>query len=296
MSQGSSCSTNSNPYGEIPPQKKFSAEYMVAIASGKGGVGKSTVAINTAYTLARKGYKVGLLDADIYGPSIGKMLGISGPIELEIVGENKLIPLEKHGIKVMSFSFLIEDEKAIIWRGPMLGKALEQFFFDIQWGQLDFLIIDLPPGTGDVQLSLAQLVQIDGAVIVSTPQKVALLDAGRAINMFESVKIPVLGVIENMSEFVCPHCGEVSHIFSQGGGKNLASDNQLKILGEIPLTPAVMESGEKGIPLSIQDYSKAESQPHLSGIKAVQKAYDNITENIYTTLLSNRELTSNLSK
>lgn len=294
MSQGSSCTTSSG--GQIPPQKKFSAEYMIAIASGKGGVGKSTVAVNTAYTLARKGYKVGLLDADIYGPSIGKMLGISGPLELEIVNENKLIPFEKYGIKIMSFSFLIEDDKAIIWRGPMLGKALEQFFFDIQWGKLDFLIIDLPPGTGDVQLSLAQLVQVDGAVIVSTPQKVALLDAGRAINMFESVNIPVLGVIENMSEFVCPHCGGVSHIFSQGGGKSLATDNHLKILGEVPLTPALMESGDKGIPLTIENYEQENPQANIPTLELVRKAYDEIVENIYTTLLSNRELTGNPTK
>lgn len=286
---GSSCGVNGAGSGGIPPQRKFSAKYIFAVASGKGGVGKSTVAVNCAYTLARKGYKVGLLDADIYGPSLGKMVGLNGPVELEIVGENKIIPIERNGVKLMSFSFLIEEDKAVIWRGPMLGKALEQFLFDIEWGELDFLIVDLPPGTGDIQLSLAQLVEVDGAVIVSTPQKVALIDAGRAINMFEEVDIPILGVVENMSEFVCPHCGEKSYIFSHGGGKELAASNQSIILGEVPITPALMDSGEQGLPLTAEGYENKYPDAHKESLESVRAAYNSIVENIHTTLLAKEE-------
>lgn len=293
---GSSACSSHAPQSQIPPKKKFSAKYIFAVASGKGGVGKSTVAVNTAFTLARKGYKVGLLDADIYGPSLGKMLGFDGPLELEIVAGNKIIPVERFGVKLMSFSFLLEENKAVVWRGPMLGKALEQFLFDIEWGELDYLVVDLPPGTGDVQLSLAQLVDVNGSVIVTTPQKMSLIDAGRAINMFESVNIPILGVVENMSEFVCPHCGGISHIFSQGGGKELAVSNASKILGEVPLVPTLMQAAENGLPMVIDEYKKQLSRENSSDAKTtaaaetIRAAYDHIVEEIQTSLLTQEEL------
>lgn len=226
---------------------------VIAVGSGKGGVGKSTVAVNLAVTLARNGQKVGLLDADIYGPSVGKLVGLEGKMPLAGDGEKKILPLEAHGIKVISFSFLLAPEQAVVWRGPMLGKAVEQFLFEVVWGELDYLIIDLPPGTGDVQLSLAQLIDVDGAVIVTTPQNVALNDATRAVGMFRQVKIPVVGVIENMSEFICPHCGKASHIFSKNGGDAFAKKYKIRGLGSVPLQQEIMESGETGKPIVVAD-------------------------------------------
>lgn len=221
---------------------------IILIGSGKGGVGKSTVTTNLAIALLREGYKVGILDADVYGPSIGKMFGYEGKVPLYGNGR-RVIPLEKYGIKLISFSFLIDPGQAVIWRGPMLGKAMEQFLFEVDWGELDFLLIDLPPGTGDVQLSLAQYVEVEGAIIVTTPQTVAINDASRALTMFQQVNIPVLGIIENMSEFLCPHCGKVSYIFSKKGGENFAKDYNVPLLGSIPLEASIMEAGEKGIPI-----------------------------------------------
>ena len=218
---------------------------ILAVASGKGGVGKSTVSANLAVTLANMKYKVGIIDADIYGPSIGKMFGFDGRQNV-VVKDDKIIPLEKFGVKIISFAFLIDEKQPVVWRGPMLGKAVEQFLYDIQWGALDFLIVDLPPGTGDTQLSLAQLVELDGAIIVTTPQSIALLDAGRAVAMFEQVNIPVLGVVENMSEYICPHCGKESHIFSKGGGARLAAGSESVLLGQVPLVEEFMQSAEKG--------------------------------------------------
>ena len=225
---------------------------IIAVASGKGGVGKSTVSVNLATSLAEAGYKVGLLDADIYGPSIGKLMGLEGKIDLE-VQNNKIIPIQKYGMKVISFSFLIEEEQAVVWRGPMLGKALEQFIFDISWGELDYLIIDLPPGTGDTQLSLAQLVKLTGALIVTTPQKVATQDALRSVKMFEQLKIPVLGFIKNMSEFVCPHCQKPTHIFSDNGIHELEKKLPYPIISQIPLTVDIMQACENGKPVVLQN-------------------------------------------
>lgn len=221
---------------------------IIAVGSGKGGVGKSTVTANLAVTAASQGYKVGLLDSDIYGPSMGKMFGLNGRVALETEGD-KIHPIEKYGIKLISFSFLINEDQPVVWRGPMLGKALEQFLYDIIWGELDYLFLDLPPGTGDVQLSLGQLISLNGAVIVTTPQNVAILDASKAGSMFQQLKIPVLGVIENMTEFLCPHCGKGSKIFSSGGGNKLSELFQAPLLGQIPLTMDVMESGESGNPI-----------------------------------------------
>ncbi len=231
----------------IPGVKK-----VVAIGSGKGGVGKSTVTANLAAACLNAGLKVGIMDADIYGPSIGKLFGTSGKVPLKVEND-RIYPLEKQGVKIISFSFLIDQGQPVVWRGPMLGKAVEQFLYDVEWGELDFLFIDLPPGTGDVQLSLAQLIDLNGAVIVTTPQDVALLDAGRAAAMFQQVKVPILGVIENMSEFVCPNCGHVSAIFSRGGGGKLAANLGVPTLGSVPITMEIMHSGESGTPLVMSE-------------------------------------------
>ena len=234
----------------LPGVKKI-----IAIGSGKGGVGKSTVSANLAVSLAQDGKKVGILDADIYGPSIGSMFGVSGRLELSGDGKNNIYPHVAHGVKMVSFSFLLGKSQAVVWRGPMLGKAIEQFLFQVVWGELDYLIFDLPPGTGDVQLSMAQLVKVDGGVIVTTPQNVALQDARRASQMFLNLKIPILGVIENMSSFVCPSCGASSHVFSKNGGKALASDINVPFLGSLPLQEEIMESGEKGLPFVLDQKS-----------------------------------------
>lgn len=239
---------------------------VLAIGSGKGGVGKSTVTANLAAYLYKTGNRVGVMDADIYGPSQGKLFGIQGRIPLK-AEEDKIFPIEKDGLKIISFSFLINEEQPVVWRGPMLGKAVEQFLFDVVWGELDYLLIDLPPGTGDVQLSLAQLVDLDGAILVTTPQSVAVLDAGRAAAMFKQVKVPILGIIENMSGFACPKCGHVTEIFSSGGGETLAKQIGVPELGKVPLTQEIMYSGEKGRPFSL------ESGP-------VQDAYSKITKNL----------------
>ena len=248
---------------------------IIAIASGKGGVGKSTVSANLAVTLANMKYKVGIIDADIYGPSIGKMFGFSGRQDV-VVKDDKITPLEKFGIKIMSFAFLIDEKQPVVWRGPMLGKAVEQFLYDIQWGSLDFLIVDLPPGTGDTQLSLAQLVELDGVVIVTTPQSIALLDAGRAVSMFEQVNIPVLGVVENMSEYICPHCGKGSHIFSKGGGAQLAAGSDSVLLGQIPLVEEFMQSAEKG--------EVALFKPKSKKLEPIVAAFEHIVQNLLSLL------------
>lgn len=222
---------------------------IIAVGSGKGGVGKSTVSANLALSLAKQGHSVGLIDADIYGPSLGKMFGVPGKLPLTGDGENRVRPHEVAGIKLVSFAFLLNPDQAVVWRGPMLGKAIEQFLFQVIWGELDYLIIDLPPGTGDVQLSLGQMVDLDGAVIVTTPQNVAIQDASRAVHMFTEIKVPVLGVIENMSEFICPSCGHVAHIFSKNGAQAFAAKFKVPQLGSIPLQQSIMEAGEEGQPI-----------------------------------------------
>ncbi|AXR61484.1 Mrp/NBP35 family ATP-binding protein [Leptospira mayottensis] len=245
---------------------------VIAIGSGKGGVGKSTVTVNLAAVAVSLGYKVGILDADIYGPSIGKMFGVNGRVALK-AEEDKIYPLIKDGIKLISFSFLIDEKQPVVWRGPMLGKAVEQFLYDIVWDELDYLFIDLPPGTGDVQLSLAQLIDLDGAVIVTTPQTVALLDATRASAMFSQVKVPILGVVENMSEFICPECGHASAIFSKGGGQKLAESSKASFLGGIPLTMDIMNAGEDGNPIVLKD----KEGPVYQAYKTI---FDNLNEEI----------------
>lgn len=237
----------------LQPEKKLpNIAHILLIGSGKGGVGKSTMTFNLAAAMATLGKKVGVLDADIYGPSIGKLAGLNGRQEMTVV-DDRIIPFDAHGLKVMSFSFLLEKEKAVVWRGPMLGKALEQLLFDVEWGELDYLFIDLPPGTGDTQLSLAQLIDSDGAVLVTTPQQVAVQDALRAKNMFETVHIPILGVVENMSNFICPHCSAPTAIFGEGGGAELAENAATPLIGQIPLTIELMNASENGFPVPLDD-------------------------------------------
>ena len=226
---------------------------LIAVGSGKGGVGKSTISANLASSLVKKGFRVGLVDMDIYGPSLGKMFGKIGQVDLRIIRQSKIIPVEVQGLKLMSFSFLLDPEQALTWRGPILNNAVHQLLFEVVWGELDYLIIDLPPGTGDVQLSLAQMVNVDGAIIVSTPQSVAIMDAQRAVTMFNQVGVPILGIVQNMSEYVCPECGHISHIFSKNGLESLSQSLGVPLLGSIPLQQEIMESGEDGTPIVIRE-------------------------------------------
>ncbi|HLO78839.1 MAG TPA: iron-sulfur cluster carrier protein ApbC [Magnetospirillum sp.] len=229
---------------------------IIAVASGKGGVGKSTTATNLALSLARMGLKVGLFDADIYGPSMPRMLGITGePVSPD--GET-LLPMENHGVKCMSIGFLVPEDNPIIWRGPMVMGALNQLLRDVEWGELDVMVIDMPPGTGDTQLTMSQNVPLTGAVIVSTPQDIALLDARKGLNMFRKVDVPVLGLIENMSYYVCPKCGDEAHIFGHGGAKAEAARLSVEFLGEVPLDIAIRETSDQGAPIVVSQ----PSSPH----------------------------------
>jgi ATP-binding protein involved in chromosome partitioning len=223
--------------------------HVVAVASGKGGVGKSTLAVNLAIALAQTGLSVGLLDADIYGPSLPRMLGTARKPELR--GE-QMVPLQVWGLKVLSIGFLVEEETPMIWRGPMVMGALEQMMGQADWGQLDVMIVDMPPGTGDAQLTMAQRVNLAGAVIVSTPQDIALIDARRGVRMFEKVGVPVLGLVENMSFFACPNCGHESHIFGHGGARAEAARLGVDFLGEVPLLLDIRTAGDAGAPVAAQ--------------------------------------------
>src|SRR5271169_650766 len=244
---------------------------IVAVASGKGGVGKSTVAANLALGLLANGLAVGVLDADIYGPSMPRMLGISG--RPQTVDGKTLRPMENYGIKCMSMGFLVPEDTAMIWRGPMVMSALNQMLRDVLWGELDILVVDLPPGTGDAQLTMAQQVPLSGAVIVSTPQDIALIDARKGLNMFRKVDVPVLGIVENMSYFLCPHCGEQSDIFSHGGARREAEKLGTEFLGEIPLDIAIRETSDEGRPIVV-------SQPET----AHAKLFRAIAERLWTKL------------
>jgi ATP-binding protein involved in chromosome partitioning len=235
-----------------PPQALDGVKCRIAVASGKGGVGKSTVSTNLALSLKALGYTVGLLDADIYGPSQQMMLGIEGRPQIDEADE-KIIPMERHGIKTMSLGLITDADTPVIWRGPMVMKAIDQFLSDVKWGTLDFMIIDLPPGTGDAQLTLTQKAGLTGAVVVTTPQDVALIDARKGLAMFRKVSVPVLGIIENMSYYICRHCGEREEIFGHGGGKKTAGLLGVPFLGEVPIDPKVVVGGDTGEPIVVSD-------------------------------------------
>lgn len=247
----------------------------IAISSGKGGVGKSTVSVNLAVALAQTGARVGLMDADIYGPNVPLMMGIKTPPAPE--GE-KLLPAENHGVKFMSMAFFVPDDTPMIWRGPMVHGAIQQFLRDVIWGELDYLLVDLPPGTGDAQLSISQLVPLTGSVIVTTPQEVALLDSKKGLAMFRKVHVPVLGIVENMSYFECPHCHEKTEIFSRGGGRLAAEKLGVAFLGEVPIDPAIRVGGDNGVPIVVADPKSPQAEAFmkiaktLAGLISVQNS------------------------
>jgi len=223
---------------------------VIAVASGKGGVGKSTVSVNLAVALAQAGAAVGLLDADITGPNIPMMLGVEG--QPTASDSNKIVPLERHGVKCISIQFFVPEGQPIVWRGPLIGGAIQQFLRDVDWGELDYLVIDLPPGTSDAQLTLAQAVPLGGAVLVTTPQEVALSDVTKALAMFKRLSVPILGIVENMTAFACPHCGELTEIFGRGGGERFAAQHGIDYLGGVPLDITVRQGGDVGVPAVAQ--------------------------------------------
>ena len=241
---------------------------ILAVSSGKGGVGKSTVSTNLAVALARSGARVGLMDADIYGPNIPRMMGVDAPPP---VVNNKIQPLEAYGVKVISLGFLIEKDQPAIWRGPIVMKIITQFLADVDWGQLDYFIVDMPPGTGDAQLSLVQATHVHGAIIVTTPQDVAVGDALRGVKMFERVAVPVLGIVENMSWFECPHCGKPTAIFGSGGGQRLADEVRLPLLAQVPLYPRIHEGGDSGRPI-------VAAEPQSAAAMALYRLAESVTE------------------
>jgi ATP-binding protein involved in chromosome partitioning len=239
---------------------------VIAVASGKGGVGKSTVAANLALALRDEGARVALMDADLYGPSQPTMFGLQGR-QPEVTADERIVPLRAHGIDIISIGFLVEAGRSVVWRGPMIHKALAQFFEDVAWGECDYLVVDLPPGTGDAQLSLCQLVPLSGAVMVTTPQEVSLVDVRKGADMFRRVKVPILGVVENMSTFVCPSCGTETAIFDRGGGERTAKEWGVPFLGGIPIDPRVRASGDAGLPVVLSD---PESEPALAFRRAAR--------------------------
>jgi ATP-binding protein involved in chromosome partitioning len=249
--------------------------HIIAVASGKGGVGKSTTAVNLALGLAANGLATGLLDADIYGPSMPRMLGVTE--KPESADGKMLKPIEKYGLKTMSIGYIVNEDTPMIWRGPMVSSALEQMLRDVQWGDLDVLVVDMPPGTGDAQLTLAQRVALAGAVIVSTPQDIALVDARKGLNMFRKVAVPVLGIVENMSYFLCPHCGERSEIFGHGGAREEAEKLDVPFLGEVPLHLDIRTTSDSGNPIVV---SKPDS-PHA-------QVYKNVAGRVWKQLSANQ--------
>jgi ATP-binding protein involved in chromosome partitioning len=239
---------------DVPGVKKI-----IAVASGKGGVGKSTVAANLAVALSRMGQRVGLLDADIYGPSVPRLMGISGQ-KPGHGDDSRIIPLTAHGLKIMSMGFLVDEDTPMIWRGPMVQSAIQQLLRDVAWAELDILVIDMPPGTGDAQLTLAQKVQLAGAVIVSTPQDIALIDARKGLEMFRKVAVPVLGIVENMSYYCCPECGHRADIFGHGGAREQAEKVDCPFLGEVPLHADIRRLSDEGLPITVADPSSPQAQ------------------------------------
>ncbi len=249
--------------GQAPPQGPQplpGVETIIAVGSGKGGVGKTTLAVNLALALAKLGHKVGLLDADVYGPNVPLMLGISS--QPKVLADNRIEPLEVHGLKVISVGFLNPGDKPLIWRGPMLHSIIKQFLGSVVWGQLEYLIVDLPPGTGDVALSLIQTVPLTGAIVVSTPSDVSLQDARKAIEMFRQMKVDIVGMVENMSYFVCPHCSHEIDIFSRGGAEKTARQFDVAFLGNIQLDPELRKASDSGLPSVLE----GENSPHAKSL------------------------------
>jgi len=249
---------------------------IVAVGAGKGGVGKSTTSVNLAVALARKGARVGLMDADVYGPNIPQMLGVTE--QPEVSEDKKMIPPEAHGVKVISMGMLVPPDQPVIWRGPMLHSAVQQFMRDVAWGELDYLVVDLPPGTGDVALSMAQSVPMAGAVVVTTPQGVSVSDVRKAVAMFRQLNIPVLGVVENMSYFVCGHCNEKTEIFGHGGGRKMAEDMDIPLLGEVPIDTRVRSGGDEGAPIvsAAPEAPAAQAFADVAGKVAAQISIQNL--------------------
>ncbi|MBO6784029.1 MAG: Mrp/NBP35 family ATP-binding protein [Alphaproteobacteria bacterium] len=258
----------SAPRGQAAPAANLlpGVGAIVAVASGKGGVGKSTTAVNLAIALSQLGQRVGILDADVYGPSLPRMLGITE--KPKALPDERIAPVEAYGLKVMSMGFMVAEDTAMIWRGPMVMGALEQMMREVDWGELDVLVVDMPPGTGDAQLTMAQRVPLAGAVIVSTPQDIALIDARKGLNMFEKVNVPVLGIIENMSTFICPKCGERTDIFGHGGARAEAEKLGAEFLGEIPLDMAIRVTSDSGQPITASE----PDGPHAAAYRAAAEA------------------------
>jgi len=242
---------------------------IIAVASGKGGVGKSTVSTNLAIAMSQHGLKIGLMDSDIYGPSIHIMMGVEE--RPQVTSDQKILPIEKYGIQMMSMGFLVDRDAPLIWRGPLVMKAVEQFLRDVVWEELDALIIDLPPGTGDAQLTLVQKTPLTGAIIVTTPQEVALVDARRGLKMFQKVDTKVLGIVENMSYFICPNCGEKSYIFGKNGGSKSAKELDVPLLGQVPIEPEVTEAGDSGVPIVARNPESASAKAFLEIAEKVLK-------------------------
>lgn len=242
-------------------------KHVIAVSSGKGGVGKSTVAVNLAVALGQLGARVGLMDADVYGPNIPMMMGVTQPPEQQ---DGKIKPAESHGVKLISMGFFVPEDTAVVWRGPMIHTAIQQFFRDVVWGELDYLLIDLPPGTGDAQLTISQLVPLTGAITVTTPQEVSLHDVRKGMMMFQKVNVPLLGIIENMSYYVCAHCGTREEIFSHGGGQRAAEKLGIPFLGNIPIDSAIRAGGDSGMPLVVGNPDSPQSKAFRSIAEKIQ--------------------------
>lgn len=272
-------------------------KHIIAVASGKGGVGKSTVAVNLAVALARAGAKAGILDADIYGPSVPIMLGLRG--QKPVQEDGKIVPLRAHGLSVMSIGFLLADNAPLIWRGPMVQTALTQLLRDVAWGEkgseLDVLVVDMPPGTGDAQLTLAQKVPLSGVVIVSTPQEVALLDAAKGLNMFQKMSVPILGIVENMSVFCCPHCQHDTDLFGQGGARKCAETHDVPFLGEIPFSPALRANSDRGLPqgMDLTVNSESDMAPSIQHDGRIQIVFDTMAKSVLDALPIHRKASVN---
>jgi ATP-binding protein involved in chromosome partitioning len=251
VAMGGGAQATGRPAPPEPPKEDLIPEvkHTIAVSSGKGGVGKSTVAVNLALALRETGARVGLVDVDVYGPDIPLMMGARGKPGMF---ENRIIPVESYGIKLISIGFFVAPGEAIVWRGPMIHSAVQQFLRDVLWGELDYLIFDMPPGTGDAQLSLSQVIPLGGVVMVTTPQDVALLDVRKALAMFKKLNVPILGVVENMSDFACPHCGGRTPIFGEGGGSKIAAETGVPLLAQIPIDPETRKGGDEGEPILVR--------------------------------------------